>query len=48
MVKKEQLRIRTTEQLIKARGEVDLDMSNWASLEEYRKLVPRTDNDGAT
>ncbi len=46
MVKKEKPRIRTTDQLIKARGEVNLDMSNWASLEEYRKLVPRTDDDG--
>ncbi|MCZ4559699.1 hypothetical protein O4160_02460 [Rhodococcus sp. IEGM 1401] len=40
MVKKEQLRIRTTEQLIKARGPVDINMTNWASLEEYRQLRP--------
>lgn len=38
--KKEQPRIRTTDQMIKARGPVDLNMTNWASLEEYRQLRP--------
>lgn len=44
--RKEEPRIRTTEDWLKRRGEVDLRIENFGSLEEYRKVVPRNDEDG--